>query len=482
MFALDKYDADANSLSWTLGGFQGARGGNGSDWYVDGVLEELDAPTEWYFDKQTKLLYYYHNASVGTPPPDDLHFTATQVKVLFNLTGTQEKPIESVSFQGVGFRDTAYTYLDPHGVPSGGDWALERMGAIFIQGSSMVTINSSHLSVWDGNGVMLSGYNRNASIMWNEFAWMGGSAMAAWGITDELSDGGVHGYDGTDGNFPRYTFVFANIIREVGIWEKQSSAWFQAKSAQNFLVHNIVYNLARAGMNINDGFGGGTEIAGNLIFNTCRESSDHGPINSWDRQPFLTTVRTGQPSMIPAFNEVHHNFLVSNYGGVKGGLDNDDGSTFYKAHHNFNVYGWGPKGGSGGLRYYSSVHAYFSQGSRGGPSHVASPDYENGFFNNTLIFAKGAHMYVQEPGGCGNDKNPPEYPEQHDNMAYHDPDSPVFVYCGSNNYTIAEYQANVHQDSGSKDIPHLPTDEEIIQWGSDLLKMKSVPQMKWSSQ
>ena len=23
----------------------------------------------------------------------------------------------------------------------------------------------------------------------------------------------------------------------------------------------------------------------NVLFNTCRESSDHGPINSWDRQP-----------------------------------------------------------------------------------------------------------------------------------------------------------------------------------------------------
>jgi len=42
---------------------------------------------------------------------------------------------------------------------------------------------------------------------------------------------------------------------------------------------------------------GGDEIAYNLVFSTCRESGDHGPFNSWDRQPFLTTVRTGEPSM-----------------------------------------------------------------------------------------------------------------------------------------------------------------------------------------
>ena len=471
MFALDKYDADNNTLSWTLGGFQGARGGPGSDWYVDGVLEELDAPTEWYFDKQTKLLYYYHNASVGTPPPNDLHFTATQVKVLFNITGTQEKPIESVSFQGLGFRDTAYTYLDPHGVPSGGDWALERMGAIFIQGSSLVAINSSHFERLDGNGVMLSGYNHNASIMWNEFAWMGGSAMAAWGITDELSGGGVHGYDGTDGNFPRFTMVTKNIVHEVGIWAKQSSAWFQAKSAQNYIGYNIIFNLARAGINFNDGFGGGSEVEGNIIFNTCIESQDHGPINSWDRQPFLTTVRTGQPSMIPEFNDIHHNFLVSNYGGVKGGVDNDDYSTFYKVHHNFNVFGWGPKSGGGGLQYYESIHAYIGEGMKYPPSYYASPDYTNTFNNNTLIFANGSSMYIFEPRGCGDPKEEPDFPITHGNMVYHDPHSPVYVLCGNTNYTIGEFQAKMHLDPGTKDIPSWPSDKEIISLAMKLLQM-----------
>ena len=81
MFEVDSFDPDTNTMSWTKGGFQGSRGGTGSDWYIEGVLDELDAPGEWYYDATTKHLYYYHNATAGTPPPANLSVVATQVKV-----------------------------------------------------------------------------------------------------------------------------------------------------------------------------------------------------------------------------------------------------------------------------------------------------------------------------------------------------------------------------------------------------------------
>ena len=80
----------------------------------------------------------------------------------------------------------------------------------------------------------------------------------AWGWTDEISDGGIHGIDGTGGDFPRYTVVEDNVFREIGVWEKQSSAFFQAKTAESTLRRNVVFNLARAGFN----FVGFTKIWG----------------------------------------------------------------------------------------------------------------------------------------------------------------------------------------------------------------------------
>ena len=71
--------------------------------------------------------------------------------------------------------------------------------------------------------------------------------------------------------------------------------------------------------------GGGNNISENLLFQTCGESGDHGAINSWDRQAFITTVATGQPSFIPAVTEIHHNFIVADGDADGGAVDNDDG-------------------------------------------------------------------------------------------------------------------------------------------------------------
>eukprot|EP01051_Picozoa_sp_SAG22_P013822 SAG22_NODE_1596_length_4037_cov_2.253682_3_plen_97_part_00 len=51
----------------------------------------------------------------------------------------------------------------------------------------------------------------------------------------------------------RMTTLKQNFIHELGHYEKQSSPWFQAKSCQNKISHNIMFNMPRAGINFNDG-------------------------------------------------------------------------------------------------------------------------------------------------------------------------------------------------------------------------------------
>ena len=112
---------------------------------------------------------------------------------------------------------------------------------------------------------------RDASVRDSHFRWIGDTAIACWGKTDELGDGGRAGMNATAGNFPVDTVIDSNIVREVGMWEKQSSMYFHAKAARTRVTKNLFFNGPRAGINFNDGLGGGDVVEGNAIFNTCRE-------------------------------------------------------------------------------------------------------------------------------------------------------------------------------------------------------------------
>jgi len=126
----------------------------------------------------------------------------------------------------------------------------------------------------------------------------------------------------------------------------QSSCVFQAKTATTTIENNLFYNGPRAGINFNDHFGGGDNVTGNVIFNQCRESGDHGPMNSWDRQPFFTDLRDPAGSWNPLFTETSRNIIIATYGGSQG-FDNDDGSTWEHIHDNV-IYGEGLKQDYGG--------------------------------------------------------------------------------------------------------------------------------------
>jgi hypothetical protein len=273
----------AATFNFAKGGFQGGRGANeGGEIFVEGVREELDAPDEWHFDAATGELTWFFNATSGTPPPAAV--VATSLQSLVRVVGTAAAPARGITLAGLGFRDTAYSFMEPHGMPSGGDWALRRDAALFLDGTEDVTIDGCVMERLDGNAVMLSGYNRHAAVTRNEFAFTGDTVIASWGRTTS-ADATLRalapglGEDMTGGDFPAFTNASFNWIHELGVFEKQSSAIFQAVTSQNHYEGNVIFNGPRAGINFNDGAGGGSNLTRNIIFNQCRESSDHGPFN-----------------------------------------------------------------------------------------------------------------------------------------------------------------------------------------------------------
>jgi len=207
-------------------------------------------------------------------------------------------------------------------------------------------------------------------------------------------------------------------------------------------------------VNYNDGFGGGDVLSHNLVFSTCRESGDHGPFNSWDRQPYLTSVRTGEPSMVMAWREIHHNFLIDNYSPQET-IDNDDGSCYYKSHDNFLVYGGqGMKNDFGGHdnHHFNNIYAYVGQAMGLDKTLEGHEDF---FYNNTAILRSA------DVGGaqCSGART-----QMHDNR-YFTPSGKISL-CGA---PLASAQEK-GMDKGST-VSTTPTDDVVFGWARSLLSI-----------
>ena len=253
------------SLSWTYGGFHGGEGADaGEDWVLEHIAEELDAPREFYFDAATQRLLYFHNASAGVPPPQGWTFEAPLLRCLVQLSGTPEAPVAGVTLRGITFTSAAASYLADHGVPTGGDWSITRVGALTVEGASDLMLEGLTFTRLDGNAVSLNGWTRDVTITGCEFSWLGESAVASWGRAD--------GADARRETQPLRTNMTGNLCREIGIWEKQSSCYFGALSGSTTIARNVFMNVPRAAVCFSDDALGGSLVTENLIFNTCRES------------------------------------------------------------------------------------------------------------------------------------------------------------------------------------------------------------------
>ena len=471
MFDIENYNPNTNHFKFGKGGNQGARGKNtGGDFYIENIFEELDYPDEFFYNQTTGLLYFYFNNTQQSSPPNEL--VIPNLKVLINMTSTQWNPIKNISHENIRYQSTSITYMERHAVPSAGDWALARFGAIFLQGTELIHFQHCIFDRLDGHGIMISGYNRNTTIINNDFQYIGGSAIASWGYTNEtdydpgrpgikLENAPYAGIDGTDGEHPRYNLIKNNVGREIGIYEKQNSFYVQAKTAESYINGNVFFNGPRAGINFNDGFGGGDIISNNLVFSTCRESGDHGPFNSWDRQPFITTINTGTPSLYMKLREIHHNFFIDNYSPQEA-IDNDDGSAYYHSHHNFLIYGQrGLKNDFGGHDnyHYNNLYAYTDTAFT---SNNQAAGFSDAFYNNKAIINSnilaGPDCDPIAEGGTI------MYNNQYYINSQYDPNQ--MMICGT---TLSNFQKNNPSRCVNSTILVHPNDQQIIQWSKDLL-------------
>ena len=263
--------------------------------FVENIFEELDAPGEWFLNKKTSVLYFYPPAGVD---PATATFEAVRLKHLIELRGSAQAPLRFVSFKGLTFRHAARTFMENKEPLVRSDWTTYRGGALFLTGTEDCLIEDCFIDQVGGNAVFVNGYNRRVTLRGCHIAKAGANGVAFVGDRDAARvprDWNDHSQfldklDRTAGpktpSYPADCVVDDCLIYLSGRVEKQTSP-VQIELAQSITVrHCSLYDVPRAGINIGDGCWGGHLIEFCDIFDTVKETGDHGSFNSWGRDRF----------------------------------------------------------------------------------------------------------------------------------------------------------------------------------------------------
>lgn len=317
--------------------------------FIENVKEELDTLNEWYYDKSEQQLYLKSNADLPTALIEN-----PQLESLLEIQGSVAAPVKNINVEGINFSHNLRTFMKNREPLLRSDWTIYRKGAVTIEGAEQIKIEKCVFSEMGGNVIVYSNYNKQHLFAGNHIYNAGGNAITYLGDPKAVRSPAFRyekfveftamdkqkGPIGT--NFPSECTAFDNLIHDIGQVEKQT-AGVQISMAQNIKVgHNTIYNVPRAGINVNEGTWGGHLIEYNDVFNTVLETGDHGAFNSWGRDRFwhpnratMDTLAANHPELI-FLDAVKPTVLFNNRFRCDHGwdIDLDDGSSNYIIQNN----------------------------------------------------------------------------------------------------------------------------------------------------
>ncbi|MEN7550442.1 PDZ domain-containing protein [Rapidithrix thailandica] len=332
---------------------------------VENIREELDSPGEWYFDQEEKTVYFW--------PPEGLDLTSAKTEVshlkqLINIKGSRDNPVKGVSISGIVFEQSQRTLFEKYEPLLRSDWMVYRGGAITLSGAENCSIEQNTFRNLGGNVIFVDGYNRDIRIVGNHIYQCGATAIAFVGDPSAVRSPSFQykefvpweEMDTLKGPkntlYPENCLAENNLIHDIGTIEKQVAGVQISMAAKISVIHNSIYDIPRAGINISEGTWGGHDIAYNDVFNTVLETGDHGAFNSWGRDRFWHPNRKVMDSLVarhpgmPAWDAIYTTTIRNNRFRCDHGwdIDLDDGSSNYHIYNNLCL--------SGGLKLREGFH------------------------------------------------------------------------------------------------------------------------------
>jgi hypothetical protein len=336
------------------GGWQNNRqsGWHESNRMVENIFEELDAPCEWFYDATDSMLYYY------PPEGEDVNsaiFESPQIKHLVEIRGNEDNPVRNITLEGLDFTHTLRTFMEKYEPLLRSDWTIYRGAALFFEGAENCSLKNCNIYNIGGNAVFFSNYNRNCEVSGSHLTHIGASAVCFVGDPSAVRSPSFEysqfvpakDMDMATGpktnNYPSHCRVHNNLIHKIGLYEKQVTGVELSMSRAITVSHNSIYDTPRAGINISEGAWGGHVLEFNDVFNTVKETGDHGSFNSWGRDRFWhpngvimdSLLATSYAELILA-DAIETTIIRNNRFRCDRGwdIDLDDGSTNYHIYNN----------------------------------------------------------------------------------------------------------------------------------------------------
>lgn len=258
--------------------------------WVDNILEELDAPDEWYLDTREGWLYYQPRAA----KPPSRGFRASVTEALVRIEGRQADAAH-IRVRGLSFEGTEPTFLKATEPLLRSDWKFYRVGAVTVERARDVAVEDSDFRSLGGHAVVVSGRAERVRVAGNHIRDIGGTAIAFVGrpaavrsplyeYHQRLELAAIDPLPGPlSDDYPKDSEAVDNLIHDIGHIDKQAAGVQIAMAARIDVDHNTFFRLPRAAINVGDGTWGGHRITHNDAFETVLESGDHGSFNSWGR-------------------------------------------------------------------------------------------------------------------------------------------------------------------------------------------------------
>ena len=332
IYDVDQIDTVSETMTFSRGGWQEGRGGGmrTQPFFIEGAKEALDAPGEWFVDASTRKLHLWPNQTYPpTNPNPNLVAVAVENIVTIRDTAT------GVHFEGISFTQTSDGLMEQYTVSAAGDWSNRRAAAVTVDSAAKISFMNCTWNRVGGNGLLITGSATDTLVDSCDFYKPGGSGIVVIGyvaranVSDESTA------------TPARVLISKSIFEGIGVYGKQTSALFIGLADNVTMTECVLFSGPRAGININDGHGGGHNIERNVIFDWVRETQDHSPINSWDRENYVNS----DGSLHAGWSFFSNNAIMNgpspnrDLGNLFPCIDNDDGSQKYFISGNVCVYG-----------------------------------------------------------------------------------------------------------------------------------------------